>query len=622
MKSKRLRVRNMMYVSDLDKLNPGIQNMIKTRPKDAPDLKQKGRYDVTQVIQYLTSKFPNDQFVAIVHDHDVKRDKNDDPILDEHGNEIPRKPHLHIGRRSKNPASMNQFARIMGDSEELVATAQNVSKFEKVAKKASDTSWENLVSYLFHQTKWSRKKGKFPYPFEWGAGNFDYKSLIQAATAAAEKADLKKLRKKVNQKKLENENLNDELLEEVRTGKTQLADMAYDDDLQRAYAKNRSQFETASTVWIDTVIKFAELRKNATVNLKTYENDPDSPEATLWRKRKTEYEQKLKELNANIHSGDVYYICGASGSGKTYLAERIGSLYDDDEKPRGVFRAAGRNHQFDTFNQQYSVVMDDLRSDTYTPEDLLTLINGDQFAKYLDARYKGSRTADLRCLCLTNTNSLDEFVRFIPDSTDNGDAEDQYFRRFRAVYVVGAPTAIDDDDLVVSYTEFKVVKKRGIGKAWFNNEFTRDVGIVKNAGSKPLKIYRQDDAGNYYVDHYSDYFLQKGKTMKMIVPVSALDNDVEPVNERKRVTAGLAKMNRQAEIEEMGKEAGYPVDEMLKDYSNKQIHEIYQAGKKQDKKRKEEADKAAGRQMLLEIVNNKKQPKADEPLAVDNEYPF
>lgn len=613
MKNKRLRVRNMMYVSDLDKLNPGVLKMIKTRADDDPDLKSKGRYDVTQVIQYLVSQFPNDQFVAIVHDHDVKRDKNDDPLHDENSNEIPRKPHLHIGRKSKNPASMNQFARAMGDSKELVETAQNVVKFEKVARKASNTSWENLVSYLFHQTKWSREKGKFPYPFEWGAGNFDFKTLVQTATMAAQKADLKKLRKKVNQKKLENENLADELLEDVRVGKVQLADMAYNDDLQRAYAKNKSQFENTSKIWIDNVITFAGLRQEAIVR-----NDMKMKEA---------YESKLKELHAKVHSADVYYICGSAGSGKTFLAQRIGSFYDDENMPRGVYKASGEEHQFDEFNQQYSVVMDDLRSDTYSPENLLTLLDGNQFAKYLDARYKGSRTADLRCLCLTNTNSLDEFVRYIPDNTNNGDAEDQYFRRFRAVYVVGAPKVIDEDDVIVSYTKYKIVKKNGIGKAWFKGTTTRDVEIAKNNGSKPLQIFRKDENDNYKVDHFSDYFLQKEESMKMVVPISELDADIKPTDERKRVKAGLTQMNRQAELMILGAHFGYPVDEELKDYSDEEVHEVFLRDKKAVKERKEVMDKSASRQMWLntlgELNGNKKQPKADKPLAVDNnELPY
>lgn len=510
------RSRDLMYVTNLDKLNPLVRATIKERT-DPEEIKAKGKYDTTKLVAALEKKLPGNLFVAIVHDHDVKRDKLGKPLLDDTGKPIPREPHLHIGRRSKNAVSLAGFARALRDP-----NVQNVADFDKKYRGA-DGVWGNLVSYLFHRSKTAVQQKKYQYPLSWGAGNFDYPGLIKATADRVKKREAAALRRQNGDRKAAEEEKAEALLEQVRTGELQLADMAFHDELQVAYTHHKRDFETASDVWTQSVIKFAGLREQAVLD-----GDTDKVEA---------YTAKLKALHATPSTADVYYFCGPSGSGKTFLAKRVGSAYDDETFPRGVYLAAGQKHQFDNYAQQHAVVLDDVRSDTYDPATLLSMLDPNLSSKYLDARYKGSATTSLKYIALTNTNNLDTFVRYIKDTTENGDAESQYFRRFHKVVYVKEPRKIDDHsaDVLVSYTIYEMKHEPGLSEH-LSSASGYDSRLVSfnRSGDKKLAIFRKSPNGGYEVDHYSDYYLHYEKTLKILVPVSQLGDQEKPHFERKK----------------------------------------------------------------------------------------
>lgn len=522
------RCRDQMYVTNLDLLDPKVRATIKERT-DPDEIKSKGKYDTTKLVATLAAKFPNDLFVAIVHDHDVKRDKQGKPLLDDNGKKIPRAPHLHVGRRSKNSVSLASFAKALRDP-----NVQNVANFDKKYKNAKGV-WGNLVSYLFHRSKTAAKQKKYQYPLKWGAGNFDYEGLVKATADRVKQKEAAALRRQHNDRQAAEDEKAEELLEKVRTGELQLADMTFHDELQIAYTHHKRDFETASDVWTQSVIKIAGLREQAILD-----GDNDKVEA---------YTAKLKALNATPSKADVYYFCGPSGSGKTFLAKRIGSAYDDETFPRGVYLAGGQTHQFDKYAQQHAVVLDDVRSDTYDPATLLNMLDPNLTSKYLDARYKGSATTSLKYIALTNTNRLDTFVRYIKDTTENGDAESQYFRRFHNVVYVEEPQKLDDDstDVVVTYTIYEMRYEPGLGER-LSSSNGYDLRIVNfyRWGDKKLSIFRKSSNGGYEFDHYSDYYLHRKKTLKILVPVSKLDDQEKPIFERKKARDLLKADNEKA----------------------------------------------------------------------------
>lgn len=510
------RCRDQMYVTNLDLLDPKVRATIKERT-DPDEIKAKGKYDTTKLVATLAVKFPGDLFVAIVHDHDVKRDKEGKPLLDDNGKKIPRAPHLHIGRRSKNATSLASFAKALHDPK-----VQNVANFDKKYKSAKGV-WGNLVSYLFHRSKTAAKQKKYQYPLSWGSGNFDFEDLVKTTAARVKQKEAAALRRQHNDRQAAEDEKAEELLEKVRTGALQLADMTFHDELQIAYTHHKRDFETASEVWTQSVIKLAGLREQAILD-----GDTDKVEA---------YTAKLKALQATPSTADVYYFCGPSGSGKTFLAKRVGSAYDDETFPRGVYLAAGQKHQFDNYAQQHAVVLDDVRSDTYEPSTLLNMLDSNLTSKYLDARYKGSATTSLKYIALTNTNNLDTFVRYIKDTTENGDAESQYFRRFHKVVYVKEPRKIDDNsaDVLVSYTIYEMKHEPGLSEH-LSSASGYDSRLVSfnRSGDKKLAIFRKSPNGGYEVDHYSDYYLHYEKTLQILVPVSQLGDQEKPHFERKK----------------------------------------------------------------------------------------
>lgn len=524
-----LKIRNQMFVCDLTQLNPQIQQLIKFRKFESGG----GFYDVTKLIDYLNRKFnknvkgeKNKQlFVAIVHNMDVKRGKDGKVVIGKDGKPILRAPHLHIGRHSPNSTTLKSFAKAMLEPKERVETCQNIENFEK---HYGQHNWENLVSYLFHRSKRAKEMHKYQYPFNWGAGNFDFQTLIKIATENAEKAGKKRKSKayELREQNAEQEELAKKYSELILKGQVQFNDYPYIDELKVARLQNRKLLEDSQDIWAHTVHNFYQQWKRATIAEASHTNQTDRKSSAYWSK-------KLKELNFQPQTSINFYFCGAGGSGKTALAEFVAGTFDDKNRPRGVCIAGGEKNQFESFENQYALVLDDLRPQTFPPERWTQLLDPNTTVRQIAKRYHNGIATNLKTVCLTNTQPLDEFVRFIKNKGYKDgrlvEPEGQYFRRFEGVFDVGPMEYRKSESLeyvegIITYDYYEIRHVVGFGDAVRKNRpnFNSAYDEAKRKGFKTLKIYYNDADGDR-VGRTSDYYLLRTKKDQTIVlPITRL----------------------------------------------------------------------------------------------------
>lgn len=537
------RCRNQMYVCDVDKLAPFVKQLIDIQHGETA--KKNGKYNVSRLVKWLDNQLGGKQkIVAIVHDKDVKRDKTGNPVLDENGNQIPRAPHLHIGRHSDNPTSLSQFAKVMLEPPERVATAQNVENFEKKYKRHA---WENLVSYLFHRSKKAREQGKYQYPFNWGAGNFDFKELIKVTAEKVAAKNHKSAAANRRNKEAKQKDKVDEIVQDILNGKVQAYDYAYDDDLALAYVTDKTTLDNAQDVWAHKAYRYY-IAYRATLNqiaLTREQKIQQMKDMKKWLK-------KMKDINFSATKSHNYYIYGTAGAGKTQLATLIAANYDNHDMPRGVYIAEGEKNQFDAFENEYAMVLDDVRPQSFGASTWTRLLDPNVAVRKISKRYHNGIATNLQCVCLTNTQPLDTFVRFIKNKGSVAEPEDQYFRRFETVI-----NCHDSEKVKLSNGEFRLMITYDIYEMRKDNDFKEAVmGKVgtnkvfeqaKQRGYQRLNIYKKDDHGNYIPYEASQYYLlRKAKNKKILVRFPESDDDSGSQN-KKAVNATLNAKNEEVE---------------------------------------------------------------------------
>lgn len=567
MSSKVPRTKNMMYVNQLKDLDPQMRKLIINHHGDQKWFNEhNGWYDCQPLLNYLLSlpQLKGDHIAVIVHDRDYQYDKDGQIVRDENGKPVIVAPHVHIGRGTPKPSAITVLCHAMNDDK-----TEHVEAFNKKGKgrrKVTDES--NMFSYLYHRTFKAQQLGKFQYAFADGNANFDIEKMIKEATVEAAKV---REQKEAEQQRAEDKDSLETFINQILMGEINLADRFSDPLLQRVYAKNKAPLDNAQEEYTETVVKLSELLKQAILTNQNGKND----------QRIAELKKEIKRRHGNTSQGDNYYITGAAGSGKTVLAQLIGGTYDDDNKPRGVYLATGDKHQMDGYQGEYAIVLDDVRPKTYPPEMLLTVLDNNQTAKVLDARYKRKLTANLKCVVTTNTMSLAEFVRFIPDKTDTGDAESQYFRRFRDVFIVGKPeqSIADSNNFIVKFKRYRVKRIDGFGYAYDNGTYLKELEAEKRRGKDKfiaLPIYR-DNGNGFVLDHYSDFYLsqyngEKGEG-QITVPFNQLDKDIKPKEERLKMDNMLAKKTRESVNSETLAATGIDFSDMS-DEDRKAAYEI------------------------------------------------
>lgn len=100
-----------------------------------------------------------DQYALITHDKDTKKDG------------LPVAPHIHLVLCFTQRVRIRQIAKVL---------AQKAQYFEIMTKRGNnlETSKNNAMAYLVHQTIQAKKEGKYQYKPSEVIANFDYSQLI------------------------------------------------------------------------------------------------------------------------------------------------------------------------------------------------------------------------------------------------------------------------------------------------------------------------------------------------------------------------------------------------------------------------------------------------------------
>lgn len=469
-----VRARNQMFVCDLTRLNPQIQKMIvRTRDEQGHEY-----FDTTKLVDYLNRKFnprkksndPDRQLiVAIVHNRDASRNGDGTVKIGHDNKPILRDPHLHVGRHTKNATTLKSFAVAMMEPSERIETKQNVDKFEK---KYGQHNWENLVSYLFHHTKNALKDGKFVYPFEWGAGNFDFRGLVNRATADAEKAGNRKRSKayEMREEQASEDELVDFYKKKILAGEVDPYDYLYDSDLEIAYLRDSKKLEKARDMWAHKVLSAYQNWQRASISVETdkYMHNPNRLKVD--EKLQKRWKDELDKLNFVPQISTNYYFEGPAGVGKTTLANYVAGSFDDENRPRGVYVARGKKNQFDEYEGQHAIVLDDLRSNSLSAETWTQILDPNMAVRAISKRYHNGIAVGLKNVSLTNTQSLEQFGRYIHGNSTDGDDDDdglrepveQYYRRFKGVFKCKTFEVRHDDEAgdlgVLTYDYYDIIK--------------------------------------------------------------------------------------------------------------------------------------------------------------------
>ena len=254
-----------------------------------------------------------DQYAIIVHDKDTKQDGS------------PVTPHIHL------VLCFTQRIRITQIAKEL---SQKAQYFETMTKRGKnlETSRNNAMAYLVHQTLQARKQGKHQYdPAEVNA-NFDYITLInnlKKATFYAPK----------------------QILADFNAGNINKLEA-----LKRITDSNSSHIPQ----YISSLNKIEEINN------------------------RTKQANWIKAHEKNKKPIISIFIFGPSGVGKTELAKHIARKYSPDNS----FDFTGSTRDlFQNIGTSSSLIIDEIRPEDIKFNDLLKITDPYNYRKFAPSRY-------------------------------------------------------------------------------------------------------------------------------------------------------------------------------------------------------------------------------------------
>lgn len=293
-----------------------------------------------------------DQYALIVHDKDVKDDQS------------PVTPHIHLVLCFTQRVRITQIAKALKQKEQY---------FESMTKRGKDleTSRNNAMAYLIHQTVQAKEQGKYQYSPSEVIANFDYTKLIN----------------KLKQLTFYNPK---QVLSDFNNGKI---------DKLEALKRIKDCNSPRIPQFVTTINKIEEINNEA--------------KQAEWI---AEHEKSQKPIT-------VIWIYGQAGVGKTEFAKHVAKKYSIDNKYD--FTGSTRD-LFQNIGTASSLIIDEIRPKDIRFNDLLKICNPYNFFKWAPSRYQ-DRAIIADTIIFTSPYSPIKFFNLY--KLDNNDSFSQLQRR-------------------------------------------------------------------------------------------------------------------------------------------------------------------------------------------------
>lgn len=373
--------------------------------------------DIEEMLNHLVKEGDVVRWAYILHDRDTKIDE-------ETKGTILKKPHYHIalhlgGDKYKKP----EIAKWFMDDENRIEYATRKGKY----------AYENMLSYLIHDTKKAKAQKKTPYEISEVKANFDYEATII------------EIRNRIKEKE-EEENIIPEL-EAICEGSIRRYNIGdYLNNIQR--------------------INFA---------------------TNIERAFKIQQENKLAMHDRDM---DVIYINGLSGTGKTTLAKMIAKEfgYKDNE----IYIAGTGNDPFSFYSDQPVIILDETRGSTWKFNDILRLLDNNNATQF-GSRYYNKLMAYCELMVLTSTISIDALYAGIAESDGEQihqlkrriqtqiylDEQNMYISKYNEKYKIYDNIGTKKNP-VKQYVEYLKKEKEKASKEMFTNELLNKIDSLNN----------------------------------------------------------------------------------------------------------------------------------------------
>lgn len=324
-------------------------------------------------------------------------------------------------------------------------------------------------AYLIHAT--DNASDQYQYSVDEVIANFDYSGLIKQIELDVKKAKNRKSRSVINM-----------VLDNMKNGLLTIKDAeAFLTGSQYAQAKPK----------LENVWRWLQMQK-----------------AEKWR----------KEMIENGRSIDVIYIFGKSGNGKTRLAKQFAEKND-----KNFFLTGSSRDPFQLYEEQSTIILDELRPSIFPYSDLLKLLDPFNFQSNAPSRYFDKAiTADR--IIITSPYSPKEFYKRIIENDKYFDEEiDSYYQFARRL---GLVIFLTRDHMEIE----------------FFNEQQRD--FVLDSSTKRINPYKEDTVNNILSQNE-----KAEKLFKEIIEAFSPDSNTDQENCKKTLNKQTALFETHTKLE-------------------------------------------------------------------------